>query len=67
MLKELLYNKEPIQKILVTLYNHLKKLYMAKLAEKYNRNIAECLKLKPNQMFLVTKYKNNQNSLKKKN
>ena len=39
MLKELLYNKEPIQKILVTLYNHLKKLYMAKLAEKYNLSL----------------------------
>ena len=66
MLKELLYNKEPIQKILVTLYNHLKILYMAKLAEKYNRNIAECLKLKPNQMFLVTKYKKQSEFFKEK-
>lgn len=66
MLKELLYNKEPIQKILVTLYNHLKKLYMAKLAEKYNRNIAECLKLKPNQIFLVTKYKKQSEFFKEK-
>lgn len=57
MLKELLYNKEPIQKILITLYNHLKKLYIVKLAEDYNKNISESLKLKPNQMFLVTKYK----------
>ena len=66
MLKELLYNKEPIQKILVTLYNHLKKLYMSNLAEKYNRNIAECLKLKPNQMFLVTKYKKQSEFFKEK-
>lgn len=57
MLNELLYNKEPIQKILITLYNHLKKLYIVKLAEQYNKNITESLKLKPNQMFLVTKYK----------
>ena len=57
MLKELLYNKEPIQKILITLYNHLRKLYIVKLAEDYNKNISESLKLKPNQMFLVTKYK----------
>lgn len=57
MLKELLYNKEPIQKILITLYNHLKKLYIVKLAENYNKNISESLKLKPNQAFLVTKYK----------
>lgn len=57
MLKELLYNKEPIQKILVTLYNHLKKLYIVKLAEEYNKNISESLNLKANQMFLVAKYK----------
>ena len=54
MLNELLYNKEPIQKILITLYNHLKKLYIVKLSEKYNKNISESLKLKPNQMFLVS-------------
>ena len=28
ILNELLYNKEPIQKILITLYNHLKKIYL---------------------------------------
>lgn len=53
----LIYNKEPIQKILITLYNHFKKLYLLKLAVKYNRNIAESMNLKPNQMFLVNKYK----------
>ena len=57
ILKELLYNKEPIQKILITLYNHFKKIYMVILAEEYNMNIAESLELKPNQMFLITKYK----------
>lgn len=56
-LHELLYNKEPIQKILVTLYNHFRKLYLIMLAEKYNQNVAETLNLKPNQMFLITKYK----------
>ena len=39
---------------------------MAKLSEKYNRNIAECLKLKPNQMFLVTKYKKQSEFFKEK-
>ena len=39
-LKNLIYNKEPIQKILITLYN-----------------IVEVLNLKPNQIFLVNKYK----------
>lgn len=56
-LNGLLYNKEPIQKILITLYNHLKKLYLVKLAEKENRNISEILGLKPNQAFLINKYK----------
>lgn len=33
----LLYNKEPIQKILITLYNHFKKLYIVKLARKISK------------------------------
>ena len=57
MLNNLIYAKEPIQKILVTLYNHFKKIYIVKLAQKYNKNIAESLNLKPNQAFLVGKYK----------
>lgn len=58
---EVLYNliasKEPMQKILITLYNHFKKLYFTKLAIAYNKDIAQSLNLKPNQMFLVNKYK----------
>lgn len=57
ILHELIYNKEPIQKILVTLYGHFKKIYLAKLAIEYNRNIVEALNLKPNQTFLANKYK----------
>lgn len=57
ILNELIYSKEPIQKILITLYNHLKKIYIVKLADKQNKNIATELKLKPNQTFLVNKYK----------
>jgi len=53
----LLSNKEPIQKILITLYNHFKKLYIIKIASKYNQDVAVAMNLKPNQMFLVTKYK----------
>lgn len=56
-LRNLIYNKEPIQKILITLYNHFKKLYLVKLAQKENTNITEVLNLKPNQTFLTTKYK----------
>lgn len=55
--KALLSNKEPIQKILVTLYNHFKKLYTIKIAEKENVDVAVAMNLKPNQIFLVSKYK----------
>lgn len=57
VLKELIYEKEPIQKILITLYNHFKKLYIVKIAEKYRKDLAVSMKLKPNQMFLVNKYR----------
>lgn len=57
VLDGLIYNKEPLQKILVTLYNHFRKLYLVKLANKYNRDLAQTMNLKPNQMFLTTKYK----------
>ena len=53
----LISNKEPIQKILITLYNHFKKLYIIKIAEKYNEDVATAMNLKPNQLFLVSKYK----------
>lgn len=56
VLKNLIYAKEPIQKILITLYNHFKKLYFTKLAIKGNKNVAQSLNLKPNQTFLVSKY-----------
>ena len=57
VLGNLIYAKEPIQKILITLYNHFKKLYVVKLCEKYKKDIQENLNLKPNQTFLVSKYK----------
>lgn len=57
VLKNLLYSKEPLQKILITLYNHFKKLYFVELSLKYNKDIISSLNLKPNQTFLVNKYK----------
>ena len=57
VLNNLIYEKEPIQKILITLYNHFKKLYIVKIAEEYRKDIASAMKLKPNQLFLTTKYK----------
>ena len=58
VLHNLIYAKEPIQKILITLYNHFKKLYIVKLCAKYNKDAVASLNLQPNQMFLVNKYKN---------
>lgn len=58
ILSNMLYAKEPIQKILIMLYNHFKKLYFTKIAINENRNIAEALDLKANQLFLVQKYTN---------
>ena len=57
VLNNLIYEKEPIQKILITLYNHFKKLYIVKIAEEYRKDLALAMKLKPNQLFLTTKYK----------
>ena len=57
VLENLLYAKEPLAKILVTLYNHFKKLYITKMALRENKELTACLNLKPNQMFLTTKYK----------
>ena len=53
----MIFEKEPLQKILITLYNHFKKIYLTKIALKYNKDIIESLNLKPNQTFLVNKYK----------
>ena len=57
VLQNLIYAKEPLQKILITLYNHFKKIYLTKLAIDYKKDIAQSLNLKPNQIFLVNKYK----------
>lgn len=57
VLDNLVYNKEPLQKIIITLYNHFKKVYFVKLAILKKRNINEVLCLKPNQVFLISKYR----------
>ena len=53
VLENLMYQKEPLQKILITLYNHFKKLYLCRMAINLNKDIAIALNLKSNQMFLV--------------
>ena len=57
VLRNLILAKEPVQKILITLYNHFKKLYLVKIALQNNKDIIDALDLKPNQTFLVNKYK----------
>ena len=57
VLRNLVLAKEPLQKILITLYNHFKKLYLTKFAINTKRDVASSLDLKPNQTFLVNKYK----------
>lgn len=57
ILDHLIYQKEPLQKILITLYNHFKKLYLCSMAMHLNKDITTALNLKPNQTFLVNKYK----------
>ena len=55
-LEGLIINEEPLLRILSTLYNHFKKLYLTRIAMETNQDIAKALELKPNQMFLVSKY-----------
>lgn len=57
ILDNLIYNKEPVAKILVTLYNHFKKIYYCIIGMQNNKELVSTLGLKPNQTFLVTKYK----------
>ena len=57
VLQNLIYAKEPLAKILITLYNHFKKIYITKIALNTNKDLVSSLNLKPNQMFLTTKYK----------
>ena len=57
VLRNLVLSKEPLQKILITLYNHFKKLYLTKLAISQNKDITSSLDLKPNQTFLANKYR----------
>ena len=65
VLHNLIYEKEPIQKILITLYNHFKKLYIVKIAEENRKDLAIAMNLKPNQLFLTSKYKNQASYFKK--
>ena len=66
VLNNLIYNKEPLQKIIITLYNHFRKIYLTKLALQERRDLVEVLSLKPNQVFLTTKYRKQAEYFKEK-
>ena len=66
VLNNLIYNKEPLQKIIITLYNHFRKIYLTKLALKERRDLVEVLSLKQNQVFLTTKYRKQAEYFKEK-
>ncbi len=61
VLRNLILSKEPLAKILITLYGHFKKLYLTKIALATKKDIISALDLKPNQTFLVNKYKTQSN------
>lgn len=65
VLDNLIYQKEPLQKILITLYNHFKKIYLCAVAVDLKKDVVNSLNLKPNQTFLVTKYKKQASYFKK--
>ena len=65
VLDNLIYQKEPLQKILITLYNHFKKIYLCTEAVDLKKDVVNSLNLKPNQTFLVTKYKKQASYFKK--
>ncbi len=54
---DILKYDNPAQPILISIYKHFKKLYLCQLAIESNRDIATTLNLKPNQVWLVNKYK----------
>lgn len=64
-LDNLIYQKEPVQKILINLYNHFKKIYLCTEALELKKDIVNTLNLKPTQTFLVTKYKKQASYFKK--
>ncbi len=65
VLDNLIYQKEPLQKILITLYNHFKKIYLCVEAVDLKKDVVNSLNLKPNQTFLVAKYKKQASYFKK--
>ena len=66
VLRNLIASKEPLAKILITLYNHFKKIYLTRVAIQNNKDIASSLGLRPNQMFLINKYKHQASYFKTK-
>ena len=66
ILDNLIYSKEPQQVILAVLYGHFKKLYLTARSVRLNKDVAYSLGLKPNQLFLVGKYRKQAIAFKEK-
>ncbi len=58
ILDNLISNKEPLQVILVTLYTHIKRLYICKIASTTTNkdSLIVALGIRPNHTFLIKKY-----------
>ena len=56
ILDDLLYLKEPIQKVLLTIYGHFKKIYFTKTALREKMSVSEILGLSEKTAFLEKKY-----------
>ena len=64
VLHNLILSKEPLQKILSTLYTTFKKIYLTKIAINENKDIISSLDLSPNKTFLASKYRSQANLFK---
>ncbi len=62
ILDKLLSKGERPFSLLLTIHEHLKKLDKCKLAVIQDKDVAEYLALKPNQTFLIQKYKRHSNN-----
>lgn len=59
-----IYAKEPLAKIVITLYKHFRNLYLTKIALNMNKDLVTALNLTPNKTFLTSKYKMQANYFK---
>lgn len=61
-LDKLIHQEVPIKQIITVLHKRLEDLYKCKVAISQNKDIATYLSLKPNQEFIISKYKRHINN-----